>query len=77
MPPDEAALATAQSGDPPLRQASDADYYRHLAAEIVAMLPYVRADAFEVMALVEQMLNLEAAAQPPPPGEPPPPPAAA
>ena len=44
MPEDEAALASA-------RQDND-DYMRHLAAEIVAMMPYVRDGALRVLRLV-------------------------
>jgi hypothetical protein len=35
------------------------DYERHLAAEIVAMLPYVRRDAWRILRLVHEMLNMQ------------------
>jgi hypothetical protein len=48
--PDEAALAS---------ECEDCgDYERHLAAEIIAMLPYDRADALRVLRLVDAILNL-------------------
>lgn len=34
------------------------DYDRHLAAEIIAMLPYVRSDADRVLRFVHEMLNV-------------------
>jgi hypothetical protein len=34
------------------------DYNRHLAAEIIAMLPYVRSDADRVLRFVHEMLNV-------------------
>jgi hypothetical protein len=42
------------------------DYERHLAAEIIAMLPYVRSDADRVLRFVHEMLNvtLQPAEQP-------------
>ena len=42
------------------------DYGRHLAAEIIAMLPYARSDADRVLRFVHEMLNvtLQPAEQP-------------
>ena len=42
------------------------DYGRHLAAEIIAMLPYARQDADRVLRFVHEMLNvtLQPAEQP-------------
>jgi hypothetical protein len=40
------------------------DYLRHLAAEIISMLPYVRADALRVLALVHETLKLTPEPQP-------------
>jgi hypothetical protein len=34
------------------------DYGRHLAAEIIAMLPYARSDADRVLRFVHEMLNV-------------------
>lgn len=34
------------------------DYDRHLAGEIIAMLPYVRSDADRVLRFVHEMLNV-------------------
>ena len=56
MPIDKAALATERQV---FDKNSDADdYHRHLAAEIVAMLPYVRTDALTVLRLVHDILQL-------------------
>ena len=55
MPTDEAALASArQDKDYP----QDNDYHRHLAAEIVAMLPEARDDALRVLRLAHAILRL-------------------
>ena len=48
MPTDEIAPASEGQYD---------DYERHLAAEIVAMLPYVRTDALKVLRLVDDILK--------------------
>ena len=41
-----------------VRERPDDDYDRHLAAEIIAMLPYVRSDADRVLRFVHEMLNV-------------------
>jgi hypothetical protein len=56
MTTDEAVLASE-------RQDND-DYERHLAAEIVAMLPYIRTEALKVLALVHEILRLTPEPQP-------------
>ena len=54
MPTDEAALAEVRQAN----ERDDAEYYeRHLAAEIVAMLPGPEV-ARRVLAFVEAILNL-------------------
>lgn len=49
-----------RKGERPDRTADDRpdDYDRHLAAEIIAMLPYVRSDADRVLRFVHEMLNV-------------------
>jgi hypothetical protein len=49
--PDRTAHECAGREDPD-------DYGRHLAAEIIAMLPYARSDADRVLRFVHEMLNV-------------------